>query len=141
VSNERRAAGAAWATGDGLPAAGKRQASAERQDVRMPARRGLGIELLADRTRRHIVAMLAVKPCRPSTIARELGLSRPTITHHLRLLQQAELIRIVGVHADGRFVLYAIDPGAHGRITAWLAGTEVGLSEEQRGRPVLPYRR
>jgi DNA-binding transcriptional ArsR family regulator len=95
----------------------------------MPVRRGEGIELLADVSRRRIIAMLAIKPCRPSTIARHIGLSRPTVSHHLRLLYDAGLVRTIRSWGDGRFVLYAIDPHAHGRITAWLAGTEIGIAD------------
>ncbi len=93
----------------------------------MPKRNGTGIELLADPTRRRIIALLAVRPRRPSVLAKEVGLSRPTMSYHLRLLYEAGLIRQLAVFADGRSILYGIDPRAHGRITAWLAGTEVAL--------------
>ncbi len=93
----------------------------------MPKRNGTGIALLADPTRRKIVALLALRPRRPSSIAREIGLSRPATSRQLRLLREAGLIRIVRVLLEGRAVLYAIDDRQHGRITAWLAGTEVGI--------------
>jgi len=93
----------------------------------MPKRNGTGIALLADPTRRRIVALLALRPRRSSTIAREIALSRPATSRQLRLLWEAGLIRIVPVPLDGRAVLYAIDDRQHGRITAWLAGTEVGI--------------
>jgi len=38
----------------------------------MPRRNGQGIALLADETRRRIVALLATKPMRPSALALEL---------------------------------------------------------------------
>ena len=93
----------------------------------MPKRNGSGIALLADPTRRRIVALLALRPRRPSTIARDIGLSRPATSRQLRLLREAGLIRIIAVPLEGRAVLYAIDDRQHGRITAWLAGTEVGI--------------
>lgn len=93
-----------------------------------------GIELLADPTRRRIIALLAECPHRPSVIARALGRSRPTVTHHLRLMEEAGLVRVLtGIKAEGRHRLHAIDPRASGRILAWLAGTEVGLTDSQRG--------
>jgi len=98
----------------------------------MPKRHGIGIALLADETRRRIVAMLAIKPCRPSTIAAELGLSRPAISRQLRLLAEGGLVRATRSHIDGRGFVYRIDPAAHGRITAWLAGTEVALPASAR---------
>ena len=93
----------------------------------MPKRNGTGIALLADPTRRKIVALLALRPRRPSSIAREIGLSRPATSRQLRLLREAGLIRVVPVLLEGRAVLYAINDRQHGRITAWLAGTEVGI--------------
>ena len=92
----------------------------------MPQRSGPGIELLADPTRRRIVALLAVRALRPSTIATEIGLSRPATTRQLRLLRDAGLIRSAPSLADRRAVLYRIEPRQHGPITAWLAGTAVG---------------
>ena len=113
--------------GDG-EAAGDRQSSAigHRCGTDMPKRNGPGIELLADPTRRRIIAALAVCPRRPSHLAADLGLSRPAITRQLSLLRQAGLIRLGRSLADGRVRLYGIEPRAHGAITAWLAGTDVG---------------
>jgi predicted transcriptional regulator len=98
----------------------------------MPKRNGVGIALLADETRRRIVALLAVRPYRPSAIAAELHLSRPAISRQLRLLERAGLIRSARSRIDGRGLVYRIDPAAHGRITAWLAGTEVSLPGSTR---------
>ena len=86
-------------------------------------RNGTGIALLADETRRRIVALLAVQPRRPSAIAAELGLSRPATSRQLRLLEQAGLIWAFRSRLDGRGFVYSIRPSAQGRIIAWLAGT------------------
>jgi DNA-binding transcriptional ArsR family regulator len=98
----------------------------------MPKRNGAGIDLLADPTRRAIVAALALRPRRPSSLAIELGLSRPALSRQLSLLLGAELIRVHRSNVDGRGLLYDLDPERHGQITAWLAGTEVGLRESMR---------
>ncbi len=95
----------------------------------MARRNGIGIALLADETRRRIVALLALQPRRPSAIATELGLSRPATSRQLRLLEEAGLIWAFRSHVDGRGRIYRINPSAHGRIIAWLAGTDVGLAE------------
>lgn len=93
----------------------------------MPKRNGLhGIELLADPTRRRIIAALAVSARRPSSLATELGLSRPATAYHLHLLERAGLVRPNRSLLDGRVRLYVLDPRSQGRITAWLAGTEIG---------------
>jgi DNA-binding transcriptional ArsR family regulator len=91
----------------------------------VPKRNGQGIELLADRTRRRIIAALALRPRRPSSLAREIGLSRPATTRQLHLLRDAGLIRSGRSPADGRVILFSIERAQHGRITAWLAGTEI----------------
>jgi hypothetical protein len=59
---------------------GDRQCSAGWQDPLMPKRNGPGIALLADPTRRRIIAALAISPRRPSSLAAELHLSRPATT-------------------------------------------------------------
>jgi DNA-binding transcriptional ArsR family regulator len=91
----------------------------------VPKRNGPGIELLADPTRRRIIALLALRPWRPSRLAQEIGLSRPATTRQLHLLEDAGLIRSGRTVADGRVVLYSIERRQHGPITAWLAGTEI----------------
>ena len=92
----------------------------------MPKRHGQGIELLADPTRRQLVAALALHPRRPSSLAAELGLSRPATSRQLHLLLEAGLVRASPSMADRRGFLFSLDPRSHGRITAWLAGTAVG---------------
>ncbi|MDQ3129105.1 MAG: winged helix-turn-helix domain-containing protein [Chloroflexota bacterium] len=92
-------------------------------------RNGSGVALLADPTRRRIVATLAMRPHRPSRLARALSLSRPAIARQLRLLEDAGLVDRHDVPGDGRGVLYTISPRRHGAITAWLAGTDVGRPE------------
>ena len=92
----------------------------------MPKRIGDGIELLADPTRRRIVAAVAIRPRRPSSLATELGLSRPAIARQLGLLFDAGLVDRCGTLVDGRVILYRVSADRHGQITAWLAGTEIG---------------
>ena len=92
----------------------------------MPKRNGPGIELLADPTRRRIIGLVARRPRRPSSLASELGLSRPATTRQLHLLVDAGLVRAIRSDVDRRGMVYTIDPASHGRITAWLAGTDVG---------------
>lgn len=91
----------------------------------MPKRNGMGIELLADPTRRRIIAALALRPRKPSSLAVEIGLSRPATTRQLRLLADAGLINATRSSVDRRAMLYSIDPHRHGPIIAWLAGTEI----------------
>jgi DNA-binding transcriptional ArsR family regulator len=93
----------------------------------MTRRTGTGIALLADDTRRTIVALIALRPRHPTELAVELGLSRPAISRQLSILAHAGLVRGARSRVDGRARVYTINPAEHGRITAWLAGTDVGL--------------
>jgi DNA-binding transcriptional ArsR family regulator len=97
----------------------------------MPRRNGAGIALLADPTRRQIVALLALRLRRPSDLARELALSRPAVSRQLRLLEEADLVVAHRSLSDGRERAYTINHWRHGAITAWLAGTEVGRSSAE----------
>jgi DNA-binding transcriptional ArsR family regulator len=92
----------------------------------MSKRNGPGIELLADSTRRRLIAAISIRPRRPSSLAEEIGLSRPATTRQLHLLEEAGLIRATRSILDRRGIAFAIDPRSHGPITAWLAGTHVG---------------
>jgi DNA-binding transcriptional ArsR family regulator len=92
----------------------------------MPHRNGRGIALLADPTRRRLIAALAIRPAQPSMLADLLDLSRFTVSRHLRLLHDAGVVVDHRLVSDGRGVLYTINPLRHGAITAWLAGTDVG---------------
>ncbi len=86
----------------------------------------MGIALLADQTRRAIIAMLAVQAQRPKDISVELGLSRPAVSRQLRLLRQAGMVRAYRSYIDRRGLMYQLEPSAVRQITAWLAGTGVG---------------
>ena len=95
----------------------------------VPRRRGSTIALLADPLRLRIVALLALGPRRPSVVADQLGISRSAATRQLRLLLKAGLLTNRRAMVDRRRVIYMLDPGYHGQITAWLAGTRIGLDE------------
>jgi DNA-binding MarR family transcriptional regulator len=97
----------------------------------MPARRGEGLALLADPTRRAIVANLALRPHRPSRLARRLGVSPPALSRQLALLEDAGLIRRHSVPGDRRGSLFTVHPDQVRQILAWLAGTEIGLASRE----------
>jgi len=92
----------------------------------MPKRNGTGVDLLADPIRRQIVGLLAVRPRRPSSLAAEIGRSRPATSRQLHLLCDAGLVVWMASRIDGRVLLYRINPSVQGAITAWLVGTDVG---------------
>ena len=91
----------------------------------MPARNGEGIELLADPTRRRIVALIAGRVRRPADLAAALEISRPAVSRQLRLLVLAGLIRWRWSLIDRRSRDYFIDPAMEAPILAWLAGVDL----------------
>lgn len=91
----------------------------------MPKRNGVGIELLADPTRRQIIGALALGARRPSSLAKEFGLSRPAMSRQLGLLCDAGLVTVRGSRLDGRATLYMIEPRKLRPIMAWLAGVQL----------------
>ena len=91
----------------------------------MPRRAAEGIELLADPTRRRIVALVADRVCHPADIAAALELSRPAVSRQLRLLTKAGLLRWRWSRLDLRSRDYFIDPAMQPAIIAWLAGVDL----------------
>ena len=91
----------------------------------MPKRAAEGIELLADPTRRRIVALIAGRVWHPADIADAVGLSRPAVSRQLRLLAGAGLLTCRWSGIDGRRRDYAIDPAMQEPIIAWLAGVDL----------------
>ena len=91
----------------------------------MPRRMAEGIELLADPTRRQIVALLAARVWHPGDIAATIGLSRPAVSRQLSLLVDAGLIRWRWSLIDRRSRDYSINPTMHTPIIAWLAGVDL----------------
>lgn len=91
----------------------------------MPARNGEGIELLADPTRRRIIALIAARVRRPTDMAAALEISQPAVSRQLRLLLLAGLIRWRWSLLDRRSRDYFIDPSMQAPILAWLAGVDL----------------
>ena len=91
----------------------------------MPTRKAVGIELLADPTRRRIVALIAARVRHPADIAAAIGLSRPAVSRQLRLLTEAGLIRWTWSNLDRRSRVYIVDPAMQAPIIAWLAGVDL----------------
>jgi DNA-binding transcriptional ArsR family regulator len=62
---------------------------------------------LADPTRRSIFEAVARSPRAVGELAREVPVSRPAVSQHLKVLKSAGLVRD---HADGARRVYAIEP-------------------------------
>lgn len=72
---------------------------------------------LADPTRRAIFERLAAGPLSVGALARDVPVSRPAVSQHLKVLKSAGLVRD---RAEGTRRVYQIDSAGLGAIRAWL---------------------
>ena len=76
-----------------------------------------GLTALGDPTRRAIFERLSGGPLPVGEIARNLPVSRPAVSQHLKVLKDAGLVLDT---ADGNRRLYRIDPRGIDGLRAWL---------------------
>jgi DNA-binding transcriptional ArsR family regulator len=62
---------------------------------------------IADPTRRRVFERLRAGPLAVGRLARGLGVTRPAVSQHLRVLERARLVR---ARREGTRRIYAIDP-------------------------------
>jgi DNA-binding transcriptional ArsR family regulator len=74
---------------------------------------------LADPTRRAVFEALAAGPRAVGELARELPVTRPAVSQHLRVLLDAGLVT---VRADGTRRIYAAQPQGLRDLRTWLDG-------------------
>ena len=69
-------------------------------------------QAIADPTRRAIITLVAVNAMTPSAIAENFDSSRQTISKHLQILTECELLRQEhpDSHRDGREIYYHFNP-------------------------------
>ena len=72
---------------------------------------------LADPTRREIFERIAAKASSVGDLARQMPVSRPAVSQHLRVLKDA---RLVTETRDGARRIYRIDPRGIGAMREWL---------------------
>lgn len=81
-------------------------------------------EALADESRRGVIDLLRKKPRRAGELADELGLSRPAMSRHLRVLRATGLVEPAGDAADARARVYRLRPEPFSALRAWLDEVE-----------------
>lgn len=74
--------------------------------------------VVADPHRRAVLGLLLARPRSVGELTRELGLTQPGTSKHLRALREAGLVR---VHADAQRRVYELDPGPLAELNDWLA--------------------
>lgn len=79
---------------------------------------------LADPTRRGVIDLLRVEPRRASELADELGMTRPAMSRHLKVLRTTGLIEPASDEADARARIYRLRPQPFSELRAWLEDVE-----------------
>ncbi|MBI3998667.1 MAG: metalloregulator ArsR/SmtB family transcription factor [Armatimonadetes bacterium] len=90
---------------------------------------------LADATRLRLVGLLVERPRHVDELAAALGVSAPTVSHHLFRLKAADLVR---TERDGPFVYYSLNlQRLHGLSNRLLPS--VALPKDERGRTLATF--
>ena len=76
---------------------------------------------LNDPTRREIVELLKGKDMTAGEIADHFNISKPSISHHLDLLKQADILSSI---KNGQFIYYSLNATVLDEIIAWILGLQ-----------------
>jgi DNA-binding transcriptional ArsR family regulator len=74
-------------------------------------------DVVAEPTRRRILDLLRERPRLVGELVEALGLSQPGVSKHLRVLREADLVR---VRPEAQRRWYEVDPQPLAEIDAWL---------------------
>ena len=85
---------------------------------------------LADPHRRGVVDLLRHEPRRAGDLADELGMSRPAMSRHLKVLRRTGLIEPASDDADARARVYRLLPEPFSALRRWLDDVEQFWSHE-----------
>jgi DNA-binding transcriptional ArsR family regulator len=77
-------------------------------------------EALADPARRGVVELLRARPHRASDLAELLGLSRPAMSRHLKVLRASGLVTPANDDADLRARVYRLRPEPFAELKEWV---------------------
>ena len=92
---------------------------------------------LGDATRQKIVEVLSVCPSSVADIARQLPVSRPAVSQHLRLLRDAGLVTL---HSEGTRNIYQLNPEGVAALrdhldSLWQTALEQFKTQAERSSP------
>ncbi|MBI1200833.1 MAG: metalloregulator ArsR/SmtB family transcription factor [Phenylobacterium sp.] len=79
---------------------------------------------LADPNRRRVVDLLAERPRAAGELAREVGVSAPAMSRHLKALRASELVEESHPEFDARVRIYALRPEPMVHLLRWLEESE-----------------
>ncbi len=73
---------------------------------------------LSDKTRREILSLLKKRDMTAGEIAKNFSMSKPSISHHLSILKQANLVIDI---KDGQNIIYSLNTTVLSDVLAWFA--------------------
>lgn len=79
---------------------------------------------LADPSRRAVVDLLRQQPLRASALADAVGMSRPAMSRHLRVLRRAGLVTETELDDDARVRVYRLQPQSFSPLREWICEVE-----------------
>ncbi|MBA3464082.1 MAG: winged helix-turn-helix transcriptional regulator [Deltaproteobacteria bacterium] len=85
---------------------------------------GATFQALSDPARRGVIDLLRKQPRRAGDLADMLGLSRPSMSKHLRVLRTTGLIEPASDDADARAKIYRLRPEPFTQLREWLEDVE-----------------
>ena len=90
--------------------------------------------VIADPTRRRIVRILAEQTHTVGAVVEKLGMSQPTISKHLKVLRDAD---VVSVTVEGQRRLYSLNPDVFATVTEWINETvQIARQSNEEHAPV-----
>ncbi len=95
-----------------------------------PAHLDRTLAALADPNRRRVVDLLVQRPRPAGELARELSLSPPAMSRHLRALRESGLVEESHPEFDARVRIYALRPEPMVHLLRWLEESERLWSEQ-----------
>jgi len=87
---------------------------------------------VGDPTRREILEMLKTGDLTAGEIAEAFNISKPSISYHLDLLKQADL---VVAEKNGQFVKYSLNTSVLEEVITWLMDLKSSEEPEQSTKP------
>jgi ArsR family transcriptional regulator, arsenate/arsenite/antimonite-responsive transcriptional repressor len=72
---------------------------------------------LGDPTRRQIIELLRKKDMTAGEIADQFNMSKPSISHHLDLLRQADVVQSI---KEGQFITYSLNTTVFDEMVKWV---------------------
>jgi len=85
---------------------------------------------LSDPTRRKILQILKEKPLTAGEIAEHFNMTKPSISHHLSLLKQADMIID---EKRGQYIVYELNTTVFQDITKWFLALSENEEKAKKG--------